>query len=171
MPTQKLEAEVRHANPRIAIVDLHGEINAFAEERLFAAYTEAESQLQYPQTDRGNEENQTPLPASPDAGNSTTPNTSRSHQASPDGRASSDSLAPSTDIILLNFSDVDYINSTGIALIVSLLTRARKAHCRLLACGLSDHYAEIFQITRLVDFIGIFPDEASALAAGYGSDS
>jgi anti-sigma B factor antagonist len=171
MPTQKLEAEVRHTNPRIAIVDLHGEINAFAEERLFAAYAEAESQLQYPQTDRGNEENQTSLPASPDAGNSTTPNTSLSHRASPDGRASPDSLAPSTDIILLNFSDVDYINSTGIALIVSLLTRARKAHHRLLACGLSDHYAEIFQITRLVDFIGIFPDEASALAAGSGSHS
>jgi anti-anti-sigma factor len=178
MPTQKLEAEVRHANPRIAIVDLHGEINAFAEEKLFAAYAEAESQLQYPQTERGNEENQTSLPASPDADNSTTPNISRrSHRASPDGRAtpdgqaSPDSLAPSTDIILLNFSDVDYINSTGIALIVNLLTRARKAHHRLLACGLSDHYAEIFQITRLADFIGIFPDEASALAARSGSHS
>lgn len=165
MPTQKLEAEVRHANPRIAIVDLHGEINAFAEEKLFAAYAEAERQLQYPMTDQGNEENQTSLPASPDADNSTTPNTSSSHRASPDA------LAPSKDVILLNFSDVDYINSTGIALIVSLLTRARKAHHRLLACGLSDHYAEIFQITRLADFIGIFPDEASALAAGAGSDS
>lgn len=68
-----------------------------------------------------------------------------------------------TDPILLNFTDVDYINSTGIALIVGLLARARKAHRRLLACGLSDHFIEIFQVTRLVDFMSVFPDEASAL--------
>ena len=66
--------------------------------------------------------------------------------------------------LLLNFSDVDYINSTGIALIVGLLARARKSKQQLLICGLSDHYAEIFQITRLADFMRIFPDEASALA-------
>ena len=68
------------------------------------------------------------------------------------------------DTILLNFSGVDYINSTGIALIVGLLARARKSHRRLLTCGLSDHYVEIFQITRLADFMRIFPDEESALA-------
>ena len=67
------------------------------------------------------------------------------------------------EIILLNFCDVKYINSTGIALIVSLLARARKQHRRLLACGLSDHYVEIFQVTRLADFLNIFPDELSAL--------
>jgi anti-anti-sigma factor len=67
------------------------------------------------------------------------------------------------DAFLLNFSDVKYINSTGIALIVGLLARARKAHRRVLACGLSDHYIEIFQITRLVDFMSVFPDESTAL--------
>jgi anti-sigma B factor antagonist len=67
--------------------------------------------------------------------------------------------------ILLNFGDVGYINSTGIALIVGLLSQARKASRRLMACGLSDHYVEIFQITRLADFMAVFPDEASALAA------
>lgn len=65
--------------------------------------------------------------------------------------------------ILLNFTNVDYINSTGIALIVGLLARARKTHRKLLACGLSEHYIEIFQITRLVDFMSVFPDETSAL--------
>ena len=68
--------------------------------------------------------------------------------------------------ILLNFSDVQYINSTGIALIVGLLAQARKSRRRLLACGLSDHYIEIFQITRLIDFMSLFPDEASALNDG-----
>lgn len=67
-------------------------------------------------------------------------------------------------MILLNFSQVEYINSTGIALIVSLLKRARQTNCSLVACNMSEHYREIFQITRLTDFIHLFPDEASALA-------
>jgi anti-sigma B factor antagonist len=67
--------------------------------------------------------------------------------------------------IVLNFSGVDYINSTGIALIVGLLAQARKSNRRLLTFGLSAHYVEIFQITRLVDYMSVYPDEASALAA------
>jgi anti-sigma B factor antagonist len=65
--------------------------------------------------------------------------------------------------IVLNFGDVSYINSTGIALIVGLLARARKAKRRLLVYGLNPHYQEIFQITRLADFMTVFPDESSAL--------
>jgi anti-sigma B factor antagonist len=68
------------------------------------------------------------------------------------------------EAILLNFEDVDYINSTGIALIVGLLARARASHKRLLACNLSEHYVEIFEITRLSDFMGVFPDEESAIS-------
>ncbi len=57
--------------------------------------------------------------------------------------------------IELDFSQVDYINSTGIALVVGLLAKARAAHIPLSAVGLSDHYREIFTITRLSDFIEI----------------
>jgi anti-anti-sigma factor len=64
--------------------------------------------------------------------------------------AYSDAEHQGQDPILLNFTEVDYINSTGIALIVGVLARARKGHRRLLACGLSDHYIELFEITRLV---------------------
>lgn len=66
--------------------------------------------------------------------------------------------------ILLNFQDVSYINSTGIALIVGLLAQARKAHRRLVVCGLSEHYQEIFRITRLSDFMQMYTDERSALS-------
>ena len=59
--------------------------------------------------------------------------------------------------ILLDFTAVDYINSTGIALIVGLLAKARAAHIALAASGLSDHYREIFTITRLSDFMEIRP--------------
>jgi len=109
---------VRHHRPRIAVIELHGEINGFAEEALNAAYDEAERE------------------------------------------------APES--VLLNFADVDYINSTGIALIVTLLAKARNAHRRLLSCGLSEHYVEIFNITRLADFMSVYPDEASALEGQQG---
>lgn len=59
------------------------------------------------------------------------------------------------ETITLNFKQVDYINSTGIALIVGLLGRARATRQRLTAVDLSNHYREIFTITRLSDFIEI----------------
>lgn len=66
--------------------------------------------------------------------------------------------------ILLNFLEVDYINSTGIAVIVGILAQARRDHLSITACGLSDHYREIFEITRLSDFMTIFEDEDNAVA-------
>src|SRR5215217_5646799 len=107
-----IELEVR-LEPAVAVLDLMGEINGFAEEALNTAYAEAD--------------------------------------------------AKDTKTILLNFEGVDYINSTGIALIVGLLAKARASHKRLLACNLSEHYVEIFNITRLSDFMSVFPDEESAV--------
>jgi anti-anti-sigma factor len=65
--------------------------------------------------------------------------------------------------VLLNFDGVGYINSTGIAVIVSLLARARTEGRPVIACGLTEHYQRIFNITRLSDFIGIYQDEDSAV--------
>ncbi len=70
--------------------------------------------------------------------------------------------AAGADTVLLNFAEVDYINSTGIALIVGLLGRARAEDRSLAACGLSAHYREIFEITRISDFMSIYPDERAA---------
>lgn len=77
--------------------------------------------------------------------------------------AYSEAESHGTPAIMLNFGPVGYINSTGIALIVGLLARARKSHRRLVTCGLSEHYQEIFNITRLSDFMTVFADEESAL--------
>jgi anti-anti-sigma factor len=57
--------------------------------------------------------------------------------------------------VVFNFSNVEYINSTGIAIIVGLLAKARAAQRITVATGLSDHYKEIFTITRLSDFMEI----------------
>ena len=67
--------------------------------------------------------------------------------------------------IVLNFSGVDYLSSTGIALVVGILARSRKEGRDVGASGLSDHYREIFEITRLSDFMRIYPDERAAVAA------
>lgn len=101
------------AEPGLAVIDLHGEINALSDDRLSAVFEQA--MIDHPKT------------------------------------------------VVLNFSDVSYINSTGIALIVGLLAEARKNHCRMVVFGLSDHYTEIFNITRLSDFMTIYTDETSAL--------
>ena len=66
------------------------------------------------------------------------------------------------DTVVLDFAAVDYINSTGIALIVSVLAKARSEGRRVVASGLSDHYRLIFDITRLSDFIQLYADVESA---------
>lgn len=96
-----------------AILDLAGEIDAFADETLDAAYAAA--------------------------------------------------AARQPRRLLLNFREVDYINSTGIALVVAILAQTRRDRIVLLACCLSEHYQEMFRITRLSDFIAIFANEESAL--------
>ena len=66
--------------------------------------------------------------------------------------------------VVLDFTAVSYINSTGIALIVSVLAHARAQRRKVVATGLSDHYREIFDITRLSDFIELFPDLEHAVS-------
>ncbi len=106
---------VRKVKGIAAIIDIKGEINAFAESTLMDAYSEASS----------------------------------------DG----------VQKILLNFSGLDYMNSSGIGLLVTLLIRVQRQKQMLMAFGLSEHYQQIFELTRLSEAIHIFPDEASALAA------
>lgn len=67
-------------------------------------------------------------------------------------------------VIVLNFSDLDYMNSAGIGLLVMLLIRANRQGQQLLACGLSEHYRHIFELTRLNEAICICDTEAEALA-------
>jgi anti-sigma B factor antagonist len=66
--------------------------------------------------------------------------------------------------VVLDFTAVDYMNSTGIALIVGILAQARAEHRTVAASGLSAHYRQIFEITRLSDFIEMFADVDDAIA-------
>jgi anti-anti-sigma factor len=66
--------------------------------------------------------------------------------------------------LVLNFAGLEYMNSGGIGMLVTLLVRANRQRQQLAACGLSEHYREIFELTRLDEAITIYDDEASALA-------
>jgi anti-sigma B factor antagonist len=72
---------------------------------------------------------------------------------------------PASRSVVLDFSDLEYMNSGGIGLLVTLLVRAQRAGQSLHAIGLSDHYRQIFALTRLDEAIGIHDDERAALAA------
>jgi anti-sigma B factor antagonist len=70
-----------------------------------------------------------------------------------------------TRAIILDFSGLEYMNSGGIGLLVTLLVRANRQKQKLLATGLNDHYKQIFELTRLDEAITIHDTEAAAIAA------
>jgi anti-sigma B factor antagonist len=114
MPQANVVMTVRKISATASIIDIQGEISAFAEDQLMEAYAEAS--------------------------------------------------APTTRSIILNFERLEYMNSSGIGLLVTLLIRVNRQKQRLLAFGLSDHYKHIFELTRLNEAIGIYDSEADVLA-------
>jgi anti-sigma B factor antagonist len=115
MSQANVKMTVRKVSDQASVVDIQGEINAFAENALMDAYTQA----------------------------------------------SGDKVRA----IILNFSGLEYMNSSGIGLLVTLLIRANRQKQRLLAYGLSEHYRHIFELTRLNEAIAIYDVEPAALAA------
>ena len=115
MPEAQVKMQVREAGEKASIIDVQGDLTAFAETVLMDAYNQAS-----------------------------------------DGRARA---------IILNFEDLEYMNSSGIGLLVTLLIRINREKQQLLTYGLSDHYRSIFQITRLDDAIGIHDSEEEAVEA------
>ncbi|MGH9075029.1 MAG: STAS domain-containing protein [Acidimicrobiales bacterium] len=76
---------------------------------------------------------------------------------------------PGTKRLVLNFSGLQYMNSGGIGMLVTLLVRANRQRQQLAAFGLSDHYRQIFELTRLDEAIAIYGDEPAALAGAVAS--
>ena len=66
--------------------------------------------------------------------------------------------------VVFNFGGLEYMNSGGIGLLVTLLVRANRQGQQMAAFGLTDHYRQIFELTRLDDAISIHNDESEALA-------
>jgi anti-sigma B factor antagonist len=70
-----------------------------------------------------------------------------------------------TRIILLDFSKVDYINSSGIALVIQMLIEASNSDQKVYAYGLSAHFTKVFTMVGITKYAGLFPNQNEALAA------
>ena len=70
-----------------------------------------------------------------------------------------------TPLILLDFTEVEYINSSGIALVIQLLMEATQANQKVAACGLSAHFAKVFTMVGITKYAALYATEAEALAA------
>lgn len=67
--------------------------------------------------------------------------------------------------VLLDFSKVDYINSSGIALIIQMLMEAGKTGQKIAAFGLTPHFQKVFTMVGIAKYAGLYQDEKSAAAS------
>jgi len=68
-------------------------------------------------------------------------------------------------LVLLDFSKVDYINSSGIALVIQMLIEASNSSQKVYAFGLSPHFTKVFTMVGITKYAGLFATQAEALAA------
>jgi anti-sigma B factor antagonist len=74
---------------------------------------------------------------------------------------------PKADVkrIVLDFTKVDYINSSGIALVIQLLVEAANSGQKVCAFGLSAHFVKVFTMVGITKYAGLFPGQAEAIAS------
>jgi anti-anti-sigma factor len=68
-------------------------------------------------------------------------------------------------LVLLDFTKVDYINSSGIALVIQMLIEASNSDQKVFAFGLSPHFTKVFTMVGITKYAGLFPSQAEAMAA------
>ncbi|MGH9595799.1 MAG: STAS domain-containing protein [Edaphobacter sp.] len=67
--------------------------------------------------------------------------------------------------ILLDFKGVEYLNSSGIALVIQVLMEASKSGQTVAICGLTPHFTKVFTMVGITKYATLFPDEAAALSS------
>jgi anti-sigma B factor antagonist len=74
-------------------------------------------------------------------------------------------LPTTTTKILLDFSKVPYLNSSGIALVIQLLMAASKIPQKVVCFGLSAHFVKVFTMLGLAKYTTLHAEEAAAREA------
>lgn len=74
-------------------------------------------------------------------------------------------MPESTKRILLDFSGVDYLNSSGIALIIQMMIAASKCGQTIQTFGLKPHFQKVFTMVGITKYTTLHSDEQSACAA------
>jgi anti-sigma B factor antagonist len=67
--------------------------------------------------------------------------------------------------ILLDFKGVEYLNSSGIALVIQVLMEANKSSQTVAISGLTPHFTKVFTMVGITKYATLYPDETAALAA------
>ncbi|MDZ4725945.1 MAG: STAS domain-containing protein [Leptospira sp.] len=65
--------------------------------------------------------------------------------------------------VILNFTDTSYINSAGIATLISLITKSSESHGKIEFAGLNNHFRKVMDIVGLTDFVLIHDSLDSAI--------
>jgi anti-anti-sigma factor len=63
------------------------------------------------------------------------------------------------DIVLVDFQDVTFMNSSGLGALVSILKVVRSAGAELFICSLSEQVKMIFQLTKMDRVFKIFANQ------------
>jgi anti-anti-sigma factor len=71
----------------------------------------------------------------------------------------------STQLIVLNFKELAYMNSSGVGLLITLVVRARRQGKKLAAVALPTHFKKILLLTRLNEALPIYENQADLEAA------
>jgi anti-anti-sigma factor len=74
-------------------------------------------------------------------------------------------IAESTKRILLDFSKVEYLNSSGIALVIQMMIAASKNGQTIQTFGLTPHFQKVFAMVGITKYTKLHPDEKTACAA------
>ena len=67
--------------------------------------------------------------------------------------------------IAFNFSDVSYINSSGIAVLIGIVTSFTNKGVTFNVYGLTTHFKKIFRMIGLTQYVNVFNSEDEAVAA------
>ena len=76
-----------------------------------------------------------------------------------------EALPESAKRILLDFSKVEYLNSSGIALVIQMMIAASKKSQTIVTFGLNPHFRKVFTMVGITKYTSLHPDEKSACAA------
>ena len=67
--------------------------------------------------------------------------------------------------ILLDFTKTDYINSSGIALVIQVMMEAAKSGQKVAAFGLTPHFEKVFTMVGITKYAHLYKDQATAVAS------
>lgn len=73
-------------------------------------------------------------------------------------------LDTGTKKVLFNLSEMKFINSTGLGMLMTALTKTRNAGGELALCGIPDQMKKLLQMTKLESLFPVHADEGAAIS-------